>query len=471
MVLSSNDPFGGVPREPWSKLVACFFGPVETLNKKILRDGSTVVRSAKSTLKGTSKVCPSILYPFYYLFKELVPENDKNKSTLRIAEKVSCRLPCLAGRRKAVFSIFEIHPTKLFTNNLLECQRNRSRYVPVMRLWPLFCHVILSILRKSQYQPGISLIKSVSLLALGSRREGLKKDKRKSYLRCAYQYFVLLSFSSCSALRLQPKLCWSLSECSKPRINRKRRTYRARDIVSSSIIEHLLSPQRNLMTHIEASNENSPRTKSKPDLTHSTYNNVFFSTRDEFFPVCNRDRRSMSAIIFKLLRCSGNVEPNPGPGDQRSDQRMKTPKTPQLMVKSYNVRGLNDENKLRHLLNSLYKAHGNSCNNDSIISLQETYIESAGKIPYLWRGNYVLTAGNGHSCGCITLLSGHINVVESRSIGSRAHVAVCQRSNESQASYIVANLYAPNPNNNDKIEFFNTVFDTVHELSEKYNCA
>ena len=101
---------------------------------------------------------------------------------------------------------------------------------------------------------------------------------------------------------------------------------------------------------------------------------------------------------------------------------------------------------------------------------QETYLDKPGKIPFKWRGNYFLTPGEGHSGGCLTLMSSHINVVASREIAKRAHVLACQKSGENLVSYIVANVYAPNPNTNEKIEFFESLFELVHELELLYSC-
>jgi hypothetical protein len=38
-------------------------------------------------------------------------------------------------------------------------------------------------------------------------------------------------------------------------------------------------------------------------------------------------------------------------------------------------------------------------------------------------------------------------------------------------SYILANLYAPNPNTSSKLDFFEKVFETVQEFEEAYNCS
>jgi len=136
---------------------------------------------------------------------------------------------------------------------------------------------------------------------------------------------------------------------------------------------------------------------------------------------------------------------------------------------SYNVRGLNDENKLRHLLNYMSTV-GKRNSNEMITCLQETFIEKEGKIPYLWRGNYVLTAGTGHSCGCLTLLSHNLNVLARKEIGNRAHVIVCQKLGDLNATYVVANVYAPNQHCGEKIELFQKVLDQIYELGELYDC-
>ena len=111
---------------------------------------------------------------------------------------------------------------------------------------------------------------------------------------------------------------------------------------------------------------------------------VFFIT---FFSTQNNTQKLAEVARRLLLRC-GDVAENPGPPLQKAP----------LRTISYNVRGLGDERKLRHLLNFMHQQKG-SKNSDFIACLQETYIEKPNKIPYIWRGNFHLTPGNGHSCG------------------------------------------------------------------------
>ena len=181
-----------------------------------------------------------------------------------------------------------------------------------------------------------------------------------------------------------------------------------------------------------------------------------------------RDLRHRASTIELHLRSSNDVEENPGPVINHTPGSQLSQRGPVVAV-TYNVRGLGEERKLRHLLNFLQQRKMGK-NLDFISCLQETYIESAGKIPYIWRGNYFLTPGNGHSCGCLTLLSSHISVLASQSIENRGHILACQKSGDQGVTYIVANVYAPNPNSNEKIEFFNNVFETIAEFQERYGC-
>ena len=177
-----------------------------------------------------------------------------------------------------------------------------------------------------------------------------------------------------------------------------------------------------------------------------------------------RDRNHRSAIKSKVTNESMDIEENPGP-----EAASKKSITHDVMVTSYNVRGLGDENKLRHLINHCYSKLGGK-DKDYIACFQESYIRNPGKIPYMWRGNFHLTPGTGNSVGCLTLLSNHINVLEAVSLDNRAHVLACRKTGDDHVSLIVANVYAPNPHNNEKINFFENVFELLSEMEIKHNC-
>jgi hypothetical protein len=183
--------------------------------------------------------------------------------------------------------------------------------------------------------------------------------------------------------------------------------------------------------------------------------------RSKIFKTFKTFRHLQQSIYSGLLE-NGSIEKNPGP-PQQDGQRFDT------AITTHNVRGLNDEKKVRHLLNRCHKQIASKDKN-VFICIQESYISTPGKIPYIWRGNYHLTPGDGNSKGCITLCSSHVNIVEAIDVGNRAHVIACQISGEDKISYIVANLYAPNPNNDEKISFFENVIDTAFELEHKYDC-
>ena len=174
-----------------------------------------------------------------------------------------------------------------------------------------------------------------------------------------------------------------------------------------------------------------------------------------------KNMRHRTSTLCKLLRESGNVELHPGP-------RLQPKQETDVKVISYNVRGLNDEFKLRHLVNKFYQSTRKDT--DFIACLQETYLENQGRLPYLWRGNFHLTEGLGNRLGCITLLSSHLNIIHSKNFENRAHLLVCQKSNELKPSYIVINLYAPNPNNEEKIAFYEEIFNEALEAQIRFDC-
>ena len=193
--------------------------------------------------------------------------------------------------------------------------------------------------------------------------------------------------------------------------------------------------------------------------------------------------RSITNYLRQRLLISCNVERNPGPRPRpRAEQHVvnhganhglnldKERRTATVLVTTYNVRGLKDEFKLRHLLSNFNSLISDK-NKDVVVCLQETYIENPGKLPYIWRGNFNLTPGIGNSGGCVTLLSSHINVVACRNLNSRGHILACQRQGDQHTSFVIANIYAPNPNNADKIEFFNELFDLISEMEDTHDCS
>lgn len=197
------------------------------------------------------------------------------------------------------------------------------------------------------------------------------------------------------------------------------------------------------------------------------------STKEQWF------RENIERLINKLLLISGNIERNPGPepepetdDDRSTDHGRRNQKqdgSAQVKTLTYNVRGLNDQSKMRHLINILNKDYLNK-EYDAVIALQETNIVKEGLIPYIWRGNFVLTAGAGNARGCLTLLSSHLNVIERSEIEDRGHIVVCQRSDSQLVNYVIANVYGPNKHDNEKITFFENVLDKITEMEIKYNC-
>ena len=197
----------------------------------------------------------------------------------------------------------------------------------------------------------------------------------------------------------------------------------------------------------------------RSDRTKQNFNPVSSSSSS-----CSAHKVSLveTDIKRRLLIIAG-IEMNPGPPSSTKGKGKSS-----LLITTYNVRGLNDESKLRHMLSHFRQELSTAT--DSIICLQETFIEKPGKIPYIWRGNFFFTAGLGNSCGCITLLNSHVNIVQHTEIENRGHVLVCQKIGEQKASYIVANVYAPNGNNQEKITFFEKVLEKIYEAQESFDC-
>ena len=171
-----------------------------------------------------------------------------------------------------------------------------------------------------------------------------------------------------------------------------------------------------------------------------------------------------------LSRC-GDIESNPGPGlgsvaEETIEQRKRV--RPSLQVISYNVRGLSDIKKVRHLINHCHKISPQA--SDSIFMLQETFVKNLDILNYIWRGDHHLTAGVGHGLGCITLVTAPFKIIHKVNLAERGHVLVLTKNDTNNGELIVANIYAPNGLNNDKLDFFELAIQTILELQNKYNC-
>ena len=82
-----------------------------------------------------------------------------------------------------------------------------------------------------------------------------------------------------------------------------------------------------------------------------------------------------------------------------------------------------------------------------------------------WRGTHIFTPGTGHGRGCITLLPSHIQP-DTQSIvhlDQRGHIFKAQINN---SSAVIANVYAPNGHNRDKVEFFSNLKREIERLRD-----
>ena len=171
-------------------------------------------------------------------------------------------------------------------------------------------------------------------------------------------------------------------------------------------------------------------------------------------------------LRFDRLKICGDIEPNPGP--EPVNVRVSTSEKPSIQVATYNVRGLGDKKKVRHLINSCHKQCGKA--HDSIFMFQETFVERLDILDYIWRGEFHLTPGTGQSLGCLTLLSSPFKIITSQELDGRGHVLVVTKDNVNKAELIIANIYAPNGLGTDKIDFFENVVQTVLELKATHDC-
>jgi len=154
---------------------------------------------------------------------------------------------------------------------------------------------------------------------------------------------------------------------------------------------------------------------------------------------------------LKLLR-SGDVERNPGP-------------TGKLLIGSYNVRGCNNYNKLKRLLNYIFKIK----NTDRFIySLHETHVSqsnySLAKV--LWREGIIMAPSINNARGVLTFYSNGLfdNIIyEHGTSNGRSTWLIGQYNNLTE---MFVSLYAPNSGKN--AEFYNSFFDKIKNLVAQY---
>ena len=183
------------------------------------------------------------------------------------------------------------------------------------------------------------------------------------------------------------------------------------------------------------------------------------------------DLSRLTLRLRLLLLRAGDVESQPGPGPGPTSAEQDTTRTqtkPCLQVMSYNVRGLSDSKKVRHLINHCHRQCSKA--KDSIFMFQETFVDRLDILDFIWRGDHHLTSGTGHGLGCITLVSAPYKIINRTNLDNRSHVLVLTKNNLNSADLIIANVYAPNGLQNDKLDFFESVIQKILELKASYNC-
>ena len=193
-----------------------------------------------------------------------------------------------------------------------------------------------------------------------------------------------------------------------------------------------------------------------------------------------------------LLQMCGDVELNPGPvpdpGPDHTlpgtDSRERQPvqeireediegrvcegRVCDVQIVSLNVRGLSDPKKVRHLVNKCFKLSKRG--KDNIFFFQETFVQNLNLLDYIWRGEHHLTPGTGNSLGCLTLVTSPFKIIHRVNIGQRGHILALTKNDVNQIDSIIANIYAPNGFDNEKLEFFTEVLEKIKEVRESFNC-
>ena len=179
-----------------------------------------------------------------------------------------------------------------------------------------------------------------------------------------------------------------------------------------------------------------------------------------------------------LLAQCGDIESNPGPGPEDQDlegagiggrdRLTSRPGKSDLNVQTFNVRGLSDRKKVRHIVNNCYKLSKDSVN--SFFMFQEIFVTRLDILNYLWRGDFHLTAGTGNARGCLTLITPPYKIINARDLEDRAHVLVLTKNNLDKAEIILVNVYAPNGFDDAKIRFFEELVERVTDTMATYNC-
>ena len=130
-----------------------------------------------------------------------------------------------------------------------------------------------------------------------------------------------------------------------------------------------------------------------------------------------------------------------------------------IKIATLNVRGLNDHNKRKIIINSL-----NNKNAD-IILLQETHLteSAAKKLETEWRNKLYHSYGSSASSGVTTSINNKLNhemLSEWSDTNGRFHIL---RTRIESKTFCIINIYAPNK---DDPDFFNSIIEKIEENSD-----
>jgi len=154
--------------------------------------------------------------------------------------------------------------------------------------------------------------------------------------------------------------------------------------------------------------------------------------------------------LYTLLLLAGDIERNPGPVET-------------IQIRTYNIRGLRCNLKLKRVLNTCHKIIQN--NPFAVIGFQETHLtkDDVQSLKFKWRHGFVLAPGTNRQCGVLLLYGDAWTHLTSEvdTDGRRASVVLAKGAN----TFIFNCIYAPNDHS---IDFFANIYDKLAEQIANY---
>ncbi len=154
-----------------------------------------------------------------------------------------------------------------------------------------------------------------------------------------------------------------------------------------------------------------------------------------------------------LLLLAGDIHTNPGPNKE-------------LLIGTYNIRGLSDKNKTKRILNYISNQYRYE---RMIYSFQETHItdKRRSELQFGWRGGFVLSPGQSNSRGVLTCYSNKTFDSILYSHGDPNGRATWLVGEYDKKIELFVSIYAPN--NGLNREYYTSITKEVKRIAELYN--